>query len=189
MQDKDHLGEGNKAIARQDLNNKDPYGKLLKREKIPAPNEHFVLQEYKWMDFNTEAIVFPDNARATLVISDLHDPDELRQRVQVPKAFALHDFIGTPAPSLSAENVRAFNNPYQGLIDSLKSSGEGVTLLDLSPALTTGDGAIRAVDDDGALLYSDDHHLSYRGAVKMTAPLRDTIGSLLRPDASGVPGQ
>ncbi len=87
MQDKNHLGEGNKAIARQDLNNKDPYGRLLKREKIPAPNEHFVLQEYKWMDFNSEAIVFPDNARATLVISDLHDPEELRQRVQIPKAF------------------------------------------------------------------------------------------------------
>jgi flagellar biosynthesis/type III secretory pathway protein FliH len=87
LQDKDHLGEGNKAIARQDLNNKDPYGRLLKREKIPAPNEHFVLQEYKWMDFNSEAIVFPDNARATLVISDLHDPEELRQRVQIPKAF------------------------------------------------------------------------------------------------------
>ena len=39
------------------------------------------------MDFNSEAIVFPDNARATLVISDLHDPEELRQRVQIPKAF------------------------------------------------------------------------------------------------------
>jgi flagellar biosynthesis/type III secretory pathway protein FliH len=59
----------------------------LKREKIPAANEHFVLQEYKWMDFNSEAIVFPDNSRATLVISDLHDPEELRQRVQIPKAF------------------------------------------------------------------------------------------------------
>ena len=109
--------------------------------------------------------------------------------VPVPKALALHDFIGTPAPSLSAENVRAFTNPYQGLIESLKSGGEKVTLLDLSPALTTGDGAIRAVDDDGALLYSDDHHLSYRGAVKMTAPLRDTIGSLLRTDVSNGAGQ
>jgi hypothetical protein len=104
--------------------------------------------------------------------------------VHVPKAFALHDFIGTPAPSLTAENIRIFTSPYQGLIDSLRSGGEKVTLLDLSPALTIGDGAIRAVDDDGALLYSDDHHLSYRGALKMTAPLRDTIGHLLRPDAS-----
>jgi hypothetical protein len=104
--------------------------------------------------------------------------------VHVPKALALHDFIGTPPPSLTAENIRAFTSPYQGLIDSLKSGGEKVTLLDLSPALTTEDGEIQAVDDDGALLYSDDHHLSFRGALKMTAPLRDTIGHLLRPDAS-----
>lgn len=48
-----------------------------------------MLQEYRWLDFSSEAIVFPDNPRATLVINDLHDPEELRKRVQVPKAFGM----------------------------------------------------------------------------------------------------
>ncbi|MFM8886327.1 MAG: SGNH hydrolase domain-containing protein, partial [Chthoniobacterales bacterium] len=73
--------------------------------------------------------------------------------------------------------------------DSLRGSGGKVTLLDLSPALTADDGAVQAVDDDGVLLYSDDHHLSYRGALKVVGPLRDTIRGLLRPDASTGAGQ
>ncbi len=60
---------------------------MLRKEDIPTGHEHFSLQEYKWLDFGSDGIVFPDNPRASVVIKDLHDPDELRRRVKVPTAF------------------------------------------------------------------------------------------------------
>jgi flagellar biosynthesis/type III secretory pathway protein FliH len=59
----------------------------LPKEKIPEGNEHFVLQEYRWMDFGAKEIVFPDNPRASVVCGELHDPEELKRSVRTPMAF------------------------------------------------------------------------------------------------------
>ena len=72
---------------RNDLNRKDPYARLLKKEKIPVGSEHFVLQEYRWLDFSTDRLIFTDNTRASVIQNDLHDPLEISEKVTVPKSF------------------------------------------------------------------------------------------------------
>ncbi len=71
-----------------DANQKDPYGRLLKKEDIPEDNEHFSIQSYAWLQFKADDLVLPDNPRASVVAHELHDPQELRTKVTCPRQFS-----------------------------------------------------------------------------------------------------
>jgi peptidoglycan/LPS O-acetylase OafA/YrhL len=90
--------------------------------------------------------------------------------VHVPRAFALHELIGSPLPKLSITEAASFSKPYTSLIKAITKSSGRVVLLDPTPGLVGDNGLVRTANEEGKLLYADEHHLSYSGALQ-TAPI------------------
>jgi len=90
--------------------------------------------------------------------------------VHVPRAFALHEFIGSPLPKLSFSDADSFREPYSRLITRLTEKSGRSVLLDPTPLLVDDNGLVQTTNEEGKLLYADEHHLSYFGALQ-TVPL------------------
>jgi hypothetical protein len=85
----------------------------------------------------------------------------------VARAMALHEWLGTPLPSLSKTEYIEFQKPYDDLINRVKLEVPGVPLLDPSPHLLNDYKYFEYLDTDGTLLYRDEHHLTTRGALRV----------------------
>ena len=99
--------------------------------------------------------------------------------VHVPRAFALHEFIGSELPELSVTEAVSFSEPYASLIKKLTENSGPVVLLDPTPVLVGEDGLVQTTNKEGKLLYADEHHLSYFGARQTTPLLLRAIESTL----------
>jgi len=99
--------------------------------------------------------------------------------VHVPRAFALHEFIGSPLPKLSITEAESFSEPYASLIKALTENGGRVVLLDPASVLVNDNGLVHTTNKEGKLLYADEHHLSYFGALQTTPLLMQAIESAL----------
>lgn len=93
----------------------------------------------------------------------------------VARAMALHEWLGTPLPSLSKSDYEKFQKPYDDLISRMQLEAPGVTLLDPSPYLLNDYKYFEYLDPDGTLLYRDEHHLTTRGATRLKTPLEIAI--------------
>jgi len=93
----------------------------------------------------------------------------------VARAMALHEWLGSPLPSLSKNEYLEFQKPYDDLISRMKLEAPGVTLLDPSPHLLNDYNYFQYLDTDGTLLYRDEHHLTTRGAARLKNLLKNAI--------------
>jgi len=98
----------------------------------------------------------------------------------VARAVALHEWLGTPLPSLSKTEYLEFQKPYDDLISRMKLEALGVTLLDPSPYLLNNYKYFEYLAPDGTLLYRDEHHLSSRGVSR----LRNLLEYIINQDVT-----
>lgn len=91
----------------------------------------------------------------------------------VPRTWALHEWRAFSPPTLSLLQHQQFNQDYAEIITSLSTRSPEVVLIDpLAAFLLPGD-TIQSRDTDGTLLFRDEHHLTRRGAERLTLKLRD----------------
>lgn len=61
-------------------------GKLVKKsnEKVM---DLLDMENYPWLHFSEQSIIFPDNVRRTVILEKMHDPLEFKEKVTNPKDF------------------------------------------------------------------------------------------------------
>jgi len=87
--------------------------------------------------------------------------------VHVPKAVALHHWRGLPEPRLSQQQHIERQGFYMPLIKRLQAETPNVHLIDASPYFISKDGQISFIDEQGLLLYRDDHHLTEHASMRL----------------------
>lgn len=95
-------------------------------------------------------------------------------RSHVPRVAALATWIGIAGPSLRTAELNAYRMPYAPILDSIGKSYPEVVLLDPAPTFITGE-RIDFQDEQGVLLWRDQHHLTRRGAERLLAAVREHI--------------
>ncbi|MDB4537637.1 SGNH hydrolase domain-containing protein, partial [Akkermansiaceae bacterium] len=97
----------------------------------------------------------------------------------VPKTMALHVWRGVAKPRLSMDRVEEKRAPYDKLIASLAEMGLGVELFDPTPDFL-GDGSwVRYLDENGVLLYRDEHHLTWQGSLRLEHRIKKQLATIL----------
>ena len=87
--------------------------------------------------------------------------------VHVPKAVALHHWRGLPQPHLSQQDYHERQQFYMPLIKRLQAETPNVQLIDAAPYFISRDGQINFIDEQGLLLYRDDHHLTEHASMRL----------------------
>jgi len=87
--------------------------------------------------------------------------------VHVPKAVALHQWRGLPEPRLSQQQHNERQHFYMPLIKRLQAETPNVHLIDASPYFISKDGEVSFIDEQGLLLYRDDHHLTEHASMRL----------------------
>ena len=87
--------------------------------------------------------------------------------VNVPKAVALHQWRGLPEPRLSQQQHNERQQFYMPLIKRLQAETPNVRLIDASPYFISKDGEVSFIDEEGLLLYRDDHHLTEHASMRL----------------------
>jgi peptidoglycan/LPS O-acetylase OafA/YrhL len=87
--------------------------------------------------------------------------------VHVPKAVALHHWRGLPQPRLSQQDYHERQQFYMPLIKRLQAETPNVHLVDAAPYFISKDGQISFIDEQGLLLYRDDHHLTEHASMRL----------------------
>ena len=87
--------------------------------------------------------------------------------VHVPKAVALHQWRGLPEPRLSQQQHDERQKFYMPLIKRLQAETPNAHLIDAAPYFISKDGQISFIDEQGLLLYRDDHHLTEHGSMRL----------------------
>ncbi|MDG1356835.1 MAG: acyltransferase family protein, partial [Akkermansiaceae bacterium] len=87
--------------------------------------------------------------------------------VHVPKAAALHQWRGLPHPQLSKQDYQERQDYYLPLIKRLQAETPNVHLIDASPYFISKEGRVSFIDEQGVLLYRDDHHLTEHGSMRI----------------------
>ena len=87
--------------------------------------------------------------------------------VHVPKTVALHHWRGLPLPRLTQQEHTERQLPYVSLIQRLQVETPDVELIDASPHFISKDGIVNYIDEQGLLLYRDDHHLTEHGSMRL----------------------
>ena len=61
-------------------------GKLIKKadEKAMSMLE---VERYPWMHFNEQSIIYADNLKRTVIQEKMHDPQEIREKISIPREF------------------------------------------------------------------------------------------------------
>jgi len=93
----------------------------------------------------------------------------------VARAMALHEWLGTPLPSLSKSEYEEFQKPYDNVISRTKLEDPGVLFIDPSPNFLNKYDYFEYVDSYGTLLYRDEHHLTLHGALRLKALLKNDL--------------
>ena len=99
-------------------------------------------------------------------------------RSHVARSAALAEWIGTPWPDLTVSDVEAFRGPYAPILQRLRASDSGLVVLD-PLAFFTKDGRIEFVDEQGILLWRDQHHLTHQATERLLPMLREEISQAL----------
>ena len=94
--------------------------------------------------------------------------------VHVPKATALHQWRGLPQPRLSQQQYMERQEYYRPLIQRLREETPQARLIDASPYFISKEGQISFIDEQGLLLYRDDHHLTEHATMRLK-PLFEKI--------------
>ena len=87
--------------------------------------------------------------------------------VHVPKAVALHHWRGLPEPRLSQQQHNERQQFYMPLIKRLQAETPNVHLIDASPYFISKEGQVSFIDEQGKLLYRDDHHLTEHASMRL----------------------
>ena len=87
--------------------------------------------------------------------------------VHVPKAAALHQWHGLPQPQLSQQDYQERQDYYMPLIKRLQAETPNVHLIDASPYFISKEGRVSFIDEQGVLLYRDDHHLTEHASMRL----------------------
>ncbi|MGB2401946.1 MAG: acyltransferase family protein [Akkermansiaceae bacterium] len=87
--------------------------------------------------------------------------------VHVPKAAALHQWHGLPQPQLSQQDYQERQDYYMPLIKRLQAETPNVHLIDASPYFISREGRVSFIDEQGVLLYRDDHHLTEHASMRL----------------------
>lgn len=95
--------------------------------------------------------------------------------IEVPKALALHEFLGTAQLELPSGDVESFGSIYAPVLDTLP---EGIVVADPVPSLSGEGGLIRTQGPDGLVLFSDRNHLSPAGAGQLVPLVEDVLRKL-----------
>jgi len=85
----------------------------------------------------------------------------------VPKTVALHHWRGLPLPHLSKQQHIERLEIYSPLIQRLQAETPHVSLIDAAPYFISKDGSIEYMDEQGLLLYRDEHHLTEHGSMRL----------------------
>ncbi|MEI8285517.1 MAG: acyltransferase family protein [bacterium] len=96
-------------------------------------------------------------------------------RSDVGRSVALHEWIGTPLPSLSRTDHEKFIEPYTEIINRIKREVPDVQFMDPSPFLFSKDDNVEFMDSDGFLLYRDSNHLTLRAVKRLEPAFRDAL--------------
>lgn len=62
-------------------------GKLVKKSNERLMNV-LEFENYPWLHFNEQIIIFPDNARKSIILEKMHDPLEYKEKISDPKSFS-----------------------------------------------------------------------------------------------------
>ncbi|MFM6171560.1 MAG: acyltransferase family protein [Sphaerospermopsis kisseleviana] len=95
--------------------------------------------------------------------------------IEVPKALALHEFLGTAPLQRRSEDVDRFRAVYAPVRKALPAD---IVLVDPAPSLVANDGFVRLKSADGLVLFSDQNHLSPAGARELAPLVKDVIRKL-----------
>jgi flagellar assembly protein FliH len=61
-------------------------GKLIKKTDEKAMSMLDV-ERYPWMHFNEQSIIYADNLKRTVIQEKMHDPQEIREKISIPREF------------------------------------------------------------------------------------------------------
>ncbi len=61
-------------------------GKLIKKADEKAMSMLDV-ERYPWMHFNEQSIIYADNLKRTVIQEKMHDPQEIREKISIPRDF------------------------------------------------------------------------------------------------------
>ncbi|BDS07647.1 acyltransferase [Oceaniferula spumae] len=85
--------------------------------------------------------------------------------MHVAKAVALHYWHGLPLPHLSSKQHAQRLKNYLPVVQKIRDETPNVNLIDVTHCLTSENGEVRFMDQNGVLLYRDEHHLTKTGSM------------------------
>jgi hypothetical protein len=88
-------------------------------------------------------------------------------RFHIPRSLALNAWRGFPMPRLTIEEHLEFNKDYATIVQKLQKEVPEARLLDPLQAMLSQSQEVDFIDQDGVLLYRDEHHLTSRGAARL----------------------
>jgi hypothetical protein len=98
-------------------------------------------------------------------------------RSHVPRTVALNAWRGFPMPRLTAQEHLEFNKDYAAIVEKLRKEVPEAQLIDPLQSMLGQSQKVEFLDEDGVLLYRDEHHLTSRGAARLKPLIKDFLSS------------